>query len=149
MWLPTSWENEEVGFSRTFEWLHQLWQVSSQWQVSYKDKKFRFMCNREIRQSLVRRCNASLKQRIFRRVSLCQNLRVPTPFFFFDLRSPLSWLSLEQAIFRQGEHLFWGREASIEQCILVGCFQWKPSGTNLRSGKAERDVFKKYVIILL
>ena len=88
MWLPASWENGEVGFSRTSEWLHQLWQVSSQWQVSYKDKKFRFMCNREIRQSLVRRCNASLKQRIFRRVSLCQNLRVPTPFFLFSIVFP-------------------------------------------------------------
>lgn len=148
MWLPTSWENEEVGFSRTFEWLHQLWQVSSQWQVSYKDKKFRFMCNREIRQSLVRRCNASLKQRIFRRVSLCQNLRVPTPFFFLRSSFP-AFLKPGTGYCRQGEHLFWGREASIKRCVLVGCFQWKPNCTNLRSGKAERDVFKKYVIILL
>ena len=82
MWLPTSLENEEVGFSRTFEWLHQLWQVSSQWQVSYKEKNFRFMCNREICQSLVRRYNASLKQRIFRTVSLCQKSEFLRRFFF-------------------------------------------------------------------
>lgn len=73
----------------------------------------------------------------------------PHAVFFFDRRSPLSWLSLEQAIADKESIYSEGEEASLERCILGGCFQWKPNGTNLRSGNAERDVFKKYVIILL
>ena len=68
------------------------------------------MCNREIRQSLVRGYNASLKQRIFRTVSLCQKSEFLRRFFFFDPLSSLS-CSLEQvigdkdSIYSEGEKL--------------------------------------------
>ena len=75
-------------------------------------------CILEIRQSLDWTLNASLKPRICWRLGLCQNLTVLTRVFFRSSFPTI--LEPRTGYWRQGEHLFWGRE-TIKRYINARC----------------------------